>query len=47
MGVYAGPANEFSNRTDRNRIDASTKLVVQSGLVRSFDAGISASYPGS
>jgi hypothetical protein len=47
MGVYAGPANEFSNRTDSNRIDASTKLVVQSGLVLNLDAGTSASYVGS
>ena len=47
MGVYAGPANEFSNRTDSNRIDATTKLVVQSGLVLNLDSGASTSYPGS
>jgi hypothetical protein len=47
MGVYAGPANQFSNRTDSNRIDASTKLAVQSGLVLNLDAGASTSYVGS
>jgi hypothetical protein len=47
MGVYAGPANQFSNRTDSNRIDATTKLAVQSGLVLNLDAGASTSYPGS
>ena len=47
MGVYAGPANAWSNFTDENRIDASTKVVVQDGLVLNFDAGASTSYPGS
>jgi hypothetical protein len=47
MGAYAGPANAWSNRTDSNRIDASTKVVVQSGLVLNLDAGASTSYPGS
>jgi hypothetical protein len=47
MGAYAGPANAWSNRTDSNRIDASTKVVVQSGLVLNLDAGVSSSYPGS
>jgi hypothetical protein len=47
VGAFAGPANQFSNRTDSNRIDASTKLVVQSGLVLNLDAGASTSYPGS
>ena len=45
MGIYAGPANQFSNRTDSNRIDATTKLAVQSGLVLNLDAGASTSYP--
>ena len=47
MGIYAGPANAWSNRTGSNRIDASTKVVVQSGLVLNLDAGASTSYPGS
>ena len=47
MGVYAGPANAWSNFTDSNRIDASTKVVVQSGLVLNLDAGASTSYVGS
>jgi hypothetical protein len=47
MGVYAGPANAWSNRTDSNRIDAATKVLVQSGLVLNLDAGASTSYPGS
>ena len=47
MGVYAGPANAFSNRTDSNRIDATTKLAMQSGLVLNLDAGASTSYVGS
>jgi len=47
MGVYAGPANAWSNFTDENRIDASTKVVVQDGLVLNLDAGASTSYPGS
>ncbi len=47
MGVFAGPANAWSNQTDSNRIDASTKAVVQSGLVLNLDAGASTSYPGS
>jgi len=47
MGAYAGPANAWSNFTNQNRIDASTKVVVQSGLVLNLDAGASSSYPGS
>jgi len=47
MGVYAGPANAWSNFTDSNRIDASTKVVIQDGLVLNLDAGASTSYPGS
>jgi hypothetical protein len=47
MGAYAGPANAWSNFTNQNRIDASTKVVVQSGLVLNLDAGASTSYPGS
>ena len=47
MGVFAGPSNAWSNRTDANRLDASTKVVVQSGLVLNLDAGVSSSYPGS
>ena len=47
MGAYAGPANAWSNFTNQNRIDASTKVVVQSGLVLNLDAGVSSSYPGS
>ena len=46
MGVYAGPANAWSNFTDQNRIDASTKVVIQDGLVLNLDAGASTSYPG-
>ena len=47
MGVYAGPSNAWSNSTDSNRIDASTKVIVQSGLVLHLDAGSSTSYSGS
>jgi hypothetical protein len=47
LGVYGGPSNAWSNRTDANRLDASTKVVVQSGLVLNLDAGVSSSYPGS
>ena len=47
MGIYAGPANAWSNFRDSNRIDASTKLAVQSGLVLNLDAGASTSYVGS
>jgi hypothetical protein len=47
MGVYAGPANAWSNFTDANRIDASTKVVVQDSLVLNLDAGASTSYVGS
>ena len=46
MGAHSGPANAWSNITDSNRIDASTKVVVQSGLVFNFDAGASTSYAG-
>ena len=47
MGVFSGPANAWSNSTDQNRIDASTKVIVQDGLVLNLDAGASTSYPGS
>ena len=47
MGVFAGPANAWSNFTNQNRLDASTKVLVQSGLVLNLDAGVSSSYPGS
>jgi len=47
MGAYAGPANAWSNFTNQNRLDASTKLVNQSGLMLNLDAGVSSSYPGS
>jgi len=47
VGVYAGPANAWSNFTNQNRFDASTKLVNQSGLVLNLDAGVSSSYSGS
>ena len=47
MGVFAGPSNAWSNRTNANRLDASTKVVVQSGLVLNLDAGVSSSYGGS
>ena len=47
MGVFAGPANAWSNFTNQNRLDASTKLVNQSGLMLNLDAGVSSSYPGS
>ena len=31
MGVYSGPANAWSNFTNQNRIDASTKVIIQNG----------------
>ena len=46
MGVFSGPANAWSNFTDQNRIDASTKVIIQDGLVLNLDAGASTSYPG-
>lgn len=47
MGVYAGPSNAWSNYTNQNRLDSSTKVVIQSGLVLNLDSGVSSSYPGS
>jgi hypothetical protein len=49
MGAYAGPTEiwGYSNLSDNARIFASTKLVVQSGLVLALDAGNTKSYPGS
>ena len=47
MGVFSGPSNAWSNYTDQNRIDASTKVVVQDGLILNLDAGASTSYSGS
>jgi hypothetical protein len=49
MGAYAGPTQTwgYSNLSDSARFFASTKLVVQSGLVLNLDAGVSSSYPGS
>jgi hypothetical protein len=49
MGAYAGPTISwgYSNLSDNARFFASTKLVVQSGLVLNLDAGASTSYPGS
>ena len=49
MSVYSGPTTWWgeSGINDAARIFASTKLVVQSGLVLNLDAGASTSYPGS
>jgi hypothetical protein len=47
VGCYGGPSNAWSNRTNANRLDASTKVVVQSGLVLNLDAGVLSSYGGS
>jgi hypothetical protein len=48
MGAYAGPTQSwgYSNLSNNARFFASTKLVVQSGLVMNLDAGVSSSYPG-
>jgi hypothetical protein len=47
MGVFSGPANAWSGFTDQNRIDASTKVTIQDGLILNLDAGASTSYSGS
>jgi len=47
MGVYAGPADFWTDGTDDGRIHIATKGVVQDGLVLNLDAGASTSYPGS
>jgi hypothetical protein len=47
MGVYAGPADWWTDGTDDGRTHIATKGVVQSGLVLNLDAGVSSSYPGS
>jgi hypothetical protein len=48
VGAYAGPTQSwgYSNLSNNARFFASTKLVVQSGLVMNLDAGVSSSYPG-
>ena len=49
MGVYYGTTESwgYTNSNDNARFFASTKLVVQSGLVLNLDAGVLSSYPGS
>lgn len=47
MGVYAGPADFWTDGTNEGRIHIATKGVVQDGLVLNLDAGASTSYPGS
>lgn len=47
MGVYAGPADWWTDGTNDGRTHIATKGIVQSGLVLNLDAGVSSSYPGS
>ena len=47
MGLGHGNTPTWLNQTDSGKTWVFANNVVQSGLVRSFDAGISASYPGS
>jgi len=47
MGVYAGPADWWTDGTNVGRTHIATKGIVQSGLVLNLDAGVSSSYPGS
>ena len=47
MGVYAGPADFWTDATDDGRIHIATKGVVQDGLIFNLDAGASTSYSGS
>ena len=47
MGVYAGPADWWTDGTNEGSTHIATKGVVQDGLVLNLDAGVSTSYPGS
>ena len=47
MGVFAGPADWWTDRTNEGRTHIATKGVVQDNLVLNLDAGASTSYPGS
>ena len=47
MGVVYGNNTIVVNSTDAGRIVASTRMVIQDGLVLNLDAGASTSYPGS
>lgn len=46
MSVYAGPTKTWINGIDTGKLHASTKLIVQTGLVYNLDAGTSSSYMG-
>lgn len=47
MSVYAGPTKTWINGIDTGKLHASTKLIVQTGLVMNLDPGTSTSYSGS
>jgi hypothetical protein len=47
MSVYSGPADWWTDGTDRGRSYIATKGIVQNGLVLNLDAGASTSYAGS
>ena len=47
MGVYAGPADWWTDGTNEGRTHIATKGVIQDGIVLNLDAGASTSYPGS
>ena len=47
VGVFAGPADWWTDGTDDGRTHIATKGIVQDGLVLNLDAGASSSYPGS
>lgn len=47
MSAFSGPISLWMTNTDNGRIHASTKAIVQSGLILNYDAGASSSYPGS
>lgn len=46
MGAHSGPADWWTEGTDKGRKHVATKGIVQDGLVLNLDAGVNASYPG-
>lgn len=46
MGGHSGPADWWTEGTDKGREHVATKGIVTDGLVLNLDAGVNASYPG-
>lgn len=46
MGAHSGPADWWTEGTDKGRTHVATKGIVTDGLVLNLDASVSASYPG-